>query len=241
MTLRRPHAILLDIDNTVYAYEPCHRAGLSAAAQEAASLSVRWRDADAFAVDYKTARETVKKRIRETGAAHCRLLYFKEMIETEFKRSGIPEIRRLHDEYWAGYFSVMTPDDGCAALLREWREQGIKTAWVSDFTTERQMLKLLHLGLEDLVDYLITAEEVGAVKPHAGGIDLALAKLGVTASSTWFIGDDHERDLGAAHARGIASLWFQRVPDGKPSTEAEATVFSWAELTKLWNDVTAIR
>ena len=230
-----PIAVLLDLDNTVYTYAPCHRAGMATAAATAAGMDDRWVDAGTFKADYARARDAAKRRIRHTGAAHCRLLYFKSLIETRVGRTDIDAICRLHDAYWDGYLSAMVLDVGCRVLLDAWRAVGVRTAWVSDFTTERQMLKLRHLGLGDAVDFLVTAEETGAVKPDAGGIDLALEKLGVASSkSVWFVGDDHERDLGAARARGLTAIWFRRNAETTASIAPDATVDSWAELAALW-------
>jgi len=205
-----PTAILLDLDNTVYAYAPCHEAGLQAAFRASGDT-----DEATFRADYHTARDQAKHAIRDTGAAHCRLLYFKTFWENRTGRTQLAKTLALYHAYWAAYHAAMVPDDGMLACLTAWKDAGIPLAWVSDFTTEQQFLKLQTLGLEGVVDYLITAEEVGAVKPDPRGVDLALAKLGVEPSpAVWFIGDDTKRDCGVAEARGLTFLWRDRTDTG---------------------------
>ena len=57
MTLK---ALLVDIDNTVYAYAPCHAAGLEAARALAGSRHAAWRSNEAFLAAYHLARREVK-------------------------------------------------------------------------------------------------------------------------------------------------------------------------------------
>ena len=204
--LPRPSAILLDLDNTVYAYAPCHEAGLVSAFQASG-----FDHEITFRADYALARNQAKKPIPETGAAHCRLLYFKTLLERNTGRTQITETLALHAAYWDGYHVAMRLDPGVRELLTAWKAAQIPTAWVSDFTTERQFLKLQTLGLEDLVTYLVTAEEVGAVKPDPSGVDVALAKLGqAPGPHIWLIGDDTKRDLGVAATRGLTGILRDR-------------------------------
>nr|WP_309685899.1 HAD family hydrolase [Armatimonas sp.] len=202
----KPSAILLDIDNTVYAYAPCHEAGL-----KAAFLASGEADEVAFRADYATARNQAKKLIADTGAAHCRLLYFKRLLENRLGHTALPETLALYKAYWDGYHAAMQLDPGVRERLTLWQEAGTPTAWITDFTTEQQLRKLKTLKIENLVTYLFTAEEVGAVKPDPRGVDEALARFGIAPGpDVWFIGDDTKRDRGVAKARGLTFLWRDR-------------------------------
>ena len=204
--LPKPTVILLDIDNTVYAYAPCHEAGLKAAFHASGDI-----DEAEFRDDYSEAREQAKHAIADTGAAHCRLLYFKRLLENRRGRTALTETLALYKAYWDGYHAAMQLDPGVRECLLRWQHDGIPTAWITDFTTERQLRKLQTLGIESLVTYLFTAEEVGAVKPNPRGVDEALARFGIAPGpDIWFIGDDTKRDRGVAEARGLTFLWRDR-------------------------------
>jgi HAD superfamily hydrolase (TIGR01549 family) len=208
--LPKPIAILLDIDNTVYAYAPCHEAGLKAAFYATDRL-VEFPSEAAFRAAYGEAREQVKHAIADTGAAHCRLLYFKRLLENRLGHTAATVSLVLYKAYWDGYHAAMQLDPGVRELLSLWRDAGIPTAWITDFTTEQQLRKLQTLNIADLVTYLVTAEEVGAVKPDPRGVDEALARFGIAPGpEVWFIGDDTKRDRGVAQARGLTFLWRDR-------------------------------
>jgi HAD superfamily hydrolase (TIGR01549 family) len=204
--LPKPTAILLDIDNTVYAYAPCHEAGL-----KAAFLVSDFSDEAEFRAAYAEAREQVKHAIADTGAAHCRLLYFKRLLENRLGHTAPAASLALYKAYWDGYHAAMQLDPGVRELLSLWRDAGVPTAWITDFTTEQQLRKLQTLNIADLVTYLVTAEEVGAVKPDPRGVDEALSRFGIAPGpAVWFIGDDTKRDRGVAEARGLTFFWRDR-------------------------------
>ena len=230
---RFPKAMLLDLDNTVYAYAPCHRAGLTAAQVVAATYDKRWETVTNFTDDYNAARHTVKDRLRRQATSHCRLHYFKAQVETRFGHSNINASMRLHEAYWRAYFSTMTIDPGCLELLKEVRSWGLRLAWVTNLTTERQMLKLRALGLDMIGDYLVTSEEAGAEKPDPVVINMALNYLEVSPEQTWFVSDDLENDIGPAQSRQLTTVWLRR--DNQPTTGAAPnfTVRDWFELRQL--------
>ena len=231
---RIPKAMLLDLDNTVYAYAPCHRAGLAAAQVVAATYDQRWEMVANFLDDYAAARNTVKDRLRRQAASHCRLHYFKAQVEIRFGCSNIEASIRLHEAYWQAYFLTMTIDPGCLDFLNEVRSLGLRLAWVTNLTTERQMLKLRALGLDTIGEFLVTSEEAGAEKPDPIGINMALNCLKVSPKQAWFVGDDLENDIEPAQSCQLTSVWLRR--DNQKmitGTAPDYTVRDWFELRQL--------
>lgn len=227
----RTPALLIDLDNTAYAYRPCHEAGLAAAGERAAALAPFWQLPGAFRRGYNHAREGVKKRVGPTAASHCRLLYFKALVEDTFARSDLDAAAALHDAYWAGYFGAMTRDPDCREVLRECRDRGFRTAWVTNFTTERQFLKLRALGLTDAADYVITSEEAGWDKPRPEIVRYALARLGGDPHPVWLVGDDPHDDGSLARDLGLNFVWFDRDGTGTEGLpDAPRHVRRWADL-----------
>ncbi len=226
-------ALLLDIDNTVYAYAPCHAAGLAATQRLAAGRCEAWQDPEVFSAAFHEARRAVKGRVGPTAAEHSRVLYFKQMLETALGRTDAAWTLALDAAYWDAYYEALVLDPGCYEVLLAFQNAGLRLAWVSDFTTEHQLVKLLALGLGDLVEFLITSEEAGAEKPDPAGVDLALARLGVAPSETWMVGDSLARDVGAARARGLTAVWFRRGQADEPGPAPDHSVDDWPGLQAL--------
>lgn len=237
MRIAGPQILLLDLDNTVYAYSPCHRAGIEAAQTVARKLDGEWGQKRVFENDYQRARAAVKAQIGNQAAAHSRLLYFKRMQEQREGRSSLTSSRDLQAAYWRGYFSVMKRDEGCAETLESMRLRGVRTAWVTSFTTARQIQKLETLGLETAADLLLTTEEVGFEKPDGRLVDIALRRLGGKTGETWVIGDSLVADQRMAVARQLPFVWFRRADDtAQPEQPPLHTVGSWLELREILHD-----
>ena len=77
--IRKPRAVVFDTDNTLYAYDTAHIAGMEAVQSKAMLLlgiTLQEFD-DAFA----RARSDVKDKLQGTASSHSRLLYFQKTVE----------------------------------------------------------------------------------------------------------------------------------------------------------------
>src|SRR6185312_7427230 len=233
---RRPRALLLDIDNTVYPYQPCHAAGLEHAFAASRQLNL-WTDEPAFRAAYEASRRSVKSRIESHAAGHSRLLYFKEMIEGLRGFTLFEQTCSLEQAYWEGYATGLRLDPECEQVLQLALASGIRIAWISNFTTARQIWKLRRLGLERLNSLLVTSEEAGAEKPHPAILDLALSRLGMDAcgasTDAWFIGDERA-DVESARRRRLPILFMCReTPDNTGAQGLGYPVQNWNQIGEV--------
>ena len=65
----------------------------------------------------------------------------------------------------------------------------MKTIIVTNLTTKEQFLKIRKLGIEKLVDFVITSEEAGIEKPSKKIIQHALKLIKCKKNNVIFIGD----------------------------------------------------
>lgn len=191
---QRVKGILLDLDDTLYAYTPCNTAGQAAALAFLATKLQKKKIAKIFAL----ARMAIKKQIPESGASHSRLLYFQKTIELLTGQSNIKLALATEKIFWRAYFAKMKLRPGIKQFLIDAKGCDVKIAIVSDFTTEIQIKKLIHLGIDHFIDVLVTSEESGRDKPAPNSFQLALKKLNLKASEVIMIGDDSKRDRAGA-------------------------------------------
>lgn len=235
--MQRPACVLLDLDNTLYAYKPCNAAGMDAARSLAQqTLNLAPVDFDAC---FASARTELKARLGATAASHSRLLYFQRTVERAGFGSQPFVVLQLEQAFWRAYLGAAKLHPGVLEFLDDLRIAGVPSVVVTDLTAQIQMRKIILLGLDKYVEWIVTSEETGADKPAASGFELALAKLGGVEGPVWFIGDDPECDLGGAKA-ALGAVTLQKVEDGTPAApQADAAFSDFGKLRKLFAKTSA--
>ena len=140
---------------------------------------------------------------------------------------------RLRERLMSLYLTLSAFPDARDTLARL-KQAGMKTAILSNGTP--QMLKAAVEGaqLGDLLDMVLSVEEVGIYKPHPKVYQLAVDRLGVEAPAIAFQ-SSNAWDAYAASAFGMRVVWcnrYEQRPErlpGKPDHE----IRSLAELPAL--------
>ena len=109
-------------------------------------------------------------------------------------------------------------------VLRELKSQGYRTAILSNGSPEMLASVVDRAELRDLLDHVISVEEVGVFKPARAVYQHALDVLGVSANDVAFM-SSNAWDAWAASAFGMRVFWCnrygqrpERLP-GKPDAE----------------------
>lgn len=229
----RPSCVLLDLDNTLYSYDVCNSAGIEAARALAGRLlNIAAKDFDQC---FRDARSELKARLGPVASSHNRLLYFQRTIERAGFTSQPAASLQLEQAFWRAYMDAMALYPGALEFLHDLRIAGIPAIVVTDLTTQIQLRKLMLLGLDRVVDWVVTSEEAGADKPDRAPFELALAKLGGIEGRAWMVGDSIDADLaGARRAIGAATILKVEGRATRPDPDAVDAVFSdFAELRRL--------
>jgi HAD superfamily hydrolase (TIGR01549 family) len=231
---RRPACVILDTDNTIYAYEPAHRQAMAATRQKAARLlSISEEHFDAA---FAEARSQVKARLGSTASSHSRLLYFHRMLELIGLRTQVLMALDFEQTYWRSLLTSAELFDGVKDFLDDLRSLDIPIVIITDLTSQIQFRKIAYWGLDQYFDYVVTSEEAGFDKPHAAPFELALEKIGNVGRPLWMIGDDPVTDVqGGRKHIGAATLQKKhagvQVLDGPDGPDAVFEHFG--ELRKL--------
>jgi putative hydrolase of the HAD superfamily len=116
-----------------------------------------------------------------------------------------------YDCYWSSFIQKIQLFDGVTEWLTTMKNQNRKIIMVTDLTSHVQFLKIKHLKIDHLFDWVVTSEEAGCEKPHPYIFHLALAKCGLSAKDVCMIGDSYEKDIEGARNAGIPTvIWLDR-------------------------------
>jgi HAD superfamily hydrolase (TIGR01509 family) len=111
------------------------------------------------------------------------------------------------------------------------RARGHRLGVLTNGLPTTQRAKVQALGIADLVDVVVYAEEhAPAGKPALVCFATVLARLGVAAEQAAFVGDHPEKDVAGAAAAQLHPIWLPgRRPDPAPRA-AEAVAGSLADV-----------
>lgn len=233
---RRPNCVLLDLDNTLYAYEPCHKAGMAEAAELAKELLNI--PEGMFLTHFTKAREEVKARLGPVASSHSRLLYFQRTIELAGLASQVSAALQLEQGYWRAFLDASELNDGATDFLDDLRIARIPVVIVTDLTTQIQFRKMVYWNLDRMVDWIVTSEESGADKPAPISYRLALQKVGLSEGTIWMIGDQTKELAGAKEAVGAIGLLKCGAGEARSAPVGIDAVFeSFQELRKSLADI----
>jgi putative hydrolase of the HAD superfamily len=201
-----PAAVLFDLDDTL--------------ADRAAGLR---RYARVFARDFADALHPCPARmIHETLLA---IDDFGSLRQSQALCTALPWRAPVSPgtlfDHWAGRFGqAAVAFDDAELVLGELRRRDIRMGLVTNGGSAMQRSKIAALGLDRYMAAIVISDEVGLRKPDAAIFRRALAALGCAASDAWFVGDNPDLDVRAAHDAGLKAFWVRtgafQADDGAP-------------------------
>ena len=201
--LNKKKGLLSDLDDTLYAYEPCHKAGYIACSM-LAKEKFGIGEAD-FEQCWKQSRNRVHNDLRGQGASHSRLLYAQKLGELFFGFTHPEFALEMEETYWNTFLDTMQWNPELRNFLDRAKKLGIKMCIVTDLTAQIQLKKWNKLELGEYFNFMVSSEEAGIEKPGRYMYELAMEKLGLNASEVIMLGDSREKDVNAPMEIGIKS------------------------------------
>ena len=140
--------------------------------------------------------------------------------------------RRLMDLYL-----TLEPFPEVPGVLRSLKTVGLKTAILSNGSPAMLAAAVDAAGIGDLLDAVISVEEVGVFKPHPKVYQRAVERLGVPASRIAFL-SSNAWDAWAASAFGMQVVWCNRYGQRRERLPGapDAEIRTLAELPALLLD-----
>lgn len=208
-----PKAILLDLDDTILAFDSVSDASWMIALHrysdrfaqtdvKAVFLAIKssarefWRDLERHRVgrlDLTAARGTI---IGEALRHH-------DIVDDEL-------VRLIAHEYDIERTRAIHPIPGALQTIQEMRDFGVKLALITNGEAKSQREKIERFELGKLFEAIFIEGECGFGKPDERVYREALSRLGAHPKDTWMVGDNWEWEVVAPQRLGIRGIWVNR-------------------------------
>jgi len=205
--------VLFDLDNTLYDYKPVHEKALNEV-YKILKKEIKISQKE-FLKLFKISRAEINRELAGTASSHNRVLYFQRLVEKSHNTIESDVVLKLYNAYWDNFLKNMKLKKGVIQTLKKLKQLNIKTAIVSDLTTNIQLRKMSKLGITPFFDVLVTSEEAGSEKPNPIMFLLALNKLNVLPSEAIMVGDNPINDIEGGNSVGLDTILIAN----KKSTE----------------------
>jgi 2-haloacid dehalogenase len=114
----------------------------------------------------------------------------------------------LRDRLMELYLKLSTFPE-VVGVLRDLKAAGLTTAILSNGSPVMLRSAVENAGIADLLDFVLSVEEVGVYKPHPRVYQLAVDRLGLAPSAIVFL-SSNAWDAYAASAFGLRVVWCNR-------------------------------
>jgi HAD superfamily hydrolase (TIGR01549 family) len=200
--------IIIDLDNTIYNYDKCHKAALNNVVDYIKTI---YKGEYIIREIYDNISKELKYELINTASCHNKSIYFKKLLENLELDLSILDL--LIDLYWRIFFENMVCYDGVKEFLIWNKKNGVKIGILTDYETEYQIKKLSTLNILNYIDVIVTSEEVGIEKPSCQMFQTILRRLSLNTNEVIVIGDNFEKDIIGAFNMNIFAYWFNTKTD----------------------------
>ena len=236
------HAILIDLDDTLVAFDAVTRQSWEQVCQEycggkpdqnlALLLETIARHSEAYWSDPSRHR-VGRNDLRATR---------REIVEQAFTEIGLPanQGHSLADRYSDVRTENMFVLPGARETLEQLRVRGIELCMVTNGESETQWQKIRRFDLARHFDHVLVEGDMGFGKPDDRVYALALSLLAVPPEQICMVGDNLEWDVGGPITAGMKGYWIDRKGEGLPPASRihpDGILASFADLpAHLWSD-----
>jgi putative hydrolase of the HAD superfamily len=156
------------------------------------------------------------------------------IIEDSFDLRFRKPLLDMEWEFWQAALAVRLIE-GVPKLLPLVAEKGIRMGVVSNssFAAATLERELDRQGILHHFDFVISSADYGVRKPDPIIFEVALRRLGIDASRTWFAGDNVGYDVIGAHSAGIYPIAFNPRKEIPTTVREHAVISRWNELIPL--------
>jgi putative hydrolase of the HAD superfamily len=191
------------------------------------SLQTILERADRIAKDVAGRRD--EYAVETPWPALTRLTF--DVYGIEFDRS----LEALELPFWNAA-AVTAPMPGVLEALAEFERDGIAMGVVSNAAFRGDVIRseIDKHGLGRFMSVVIASADYAVRKPNPLLFEIGAARLGISASEIWFIGDRRDTDIAGARAAGMTAVWFGS--SGKEGPEPHLVAPTWADVVRAYRE-----
>ncbi len=142
---------------------------------------------------------------------------------------SIDEAARVLEKYIYGQFvdmfSWIKPFRVVKSVLEDFRSSGLKLGVISDFPVKK---KLSFLELDEYWDIVMSADEMGTLKPKKDAFQKASEKLNIPTDRIIYVGNHYLYDIMGAGSAGMMTAHFSRKK--RSGSKADLTFRNYRDL-----------
>lgn len=198
--------IILDVDNTLYNYDFCHKKAINSIFYNISNENKC--NIDSVEKLYNEINKTHKSLTVNTASSHNKYIKIKQLLD----KYNMINYDEMHNLYWATFYKNMNPFKGVIDFIKWNKSIGIIIGILTDYETEYQIEKLKRLDLLQYIDCIVTSEEIGCEKPSIHAFNYILMKMDATRHETIMIGDNFKKDIIGSKEAKIYSYYFCNKP-----------------------------
>ncbi len=131
---------------------------------------------------------------------------------------------------WEKSFKSIKAFDNMRETLIKAKSKGLKIALLSDFPIAH---KVETLGLKDIVDFAISSEETGFLKPDKHTFLHLTKNINIDPNNCIYFGDSYNKDIEGAKSIGMKTLYISNNNDKKKYEKADYICSNWREIETL--------
>ena len=234
-----PKAMLIDLDDTILAYETGSGDVWRGVCQQYIDDLPGWTveklmdGIDSYRRWFWSDPERHRLgRLNLVNARH-------EVVLGAFRKMGIDSddiACRIGDEYAEKRLEMVRPFPGAIETLETLHSSPVRLGMITNGNSAGQREKIDRFDLGRYFDYILVEEEFGVGKPDERVYFHALKKLGAKPAEAWIVGDNLEWEVDVPQRLGITAMWHdvrgRGVPPGS-SIRPDRIIGSLPELLQL--------
>lgn len=201
------HAVVWDIDDTIFDYTGADRAALRGHLLEERPAVSR-ADAERALARWREITEVHWRRFEGGGVTfeaqrpdRVRDFLGVSLSDTEAEEWFARYVAR-YEAAWSLFPDALPALDVLAAVTRQ--------AVLSNSAAHNQERKLRALGVRDRFEAVLCADEIGHAKPAPEAFHAVCAALGLPPERVAYVGDRLDTDATGAHEAGLRGVWGDR-------------------------------